>query len=107
MNYYNVYIVKRRTAKTSKNWPTRRRTYREWAAALHRGLVPLNEPFPGGYLLRFAREETGLTQAALARKLRCSQQAVAQAERRRANPTLAFLRRWASACGRRLAIEIR
>jgi DNA-binding XRE family transcriptional regulator len=88
-------------------WAVRRRTYSEWAAAFRRGHVPLEEPFPGGFLLRFAREEVDLTQAALARKLRCSQQAVAQAERRRTNPTLTFLRRWAKACGRQLTIEIR
>lgn len=46
------------------------------------------------------------TQQELARELGCSQQAVAQAERLDSNPTVAFMRRWATACGCQLEIEI-
>jgi transcriptional regulator with XRE-family HTH domain len=48
-----------------------------------------------------------LTQHELADRLNCSQQAIAQAERRASNPTIAFMRRWASACGGRLTLRIR
>lgn len=60
---------------------------------------------PPGYLLRLARERTGLTQTGLGERLGVSQQAVAQAERWDANPTVALMRRWAAACGARLEME--
>jgi transcriptional regulator with XRE-family HTH domain len=55
---------------------------------------------------RVAREAVGLTQSELARRLRCTQQAVAQAERWLSNPTVDFVRRWARACGSTARIEI-
>ena len=63
-------------------------------------------PDPPGYLLRLAREDAGLTQRELARRLARTQQAVAQAERWESNPTVGLMRRWARACGRRLALRI-
>jgi transcriptional regulator with XRE-family HTH domain len=59
---------------------------------------------PIGYLLRRACEEARLTQEEMGRKLGCSQQAVAQAERWASNPTVRFVREWASALGRELHI---
>lgn len=77
----------------------RPRDYAEWDA-LHRwGKLPYWEEIPAGYMLRQARERAGLTQAELAQLLGTSQQAVSQAERWEANPTVAFIRRWARACG--------
>lgn len=67
---------------------------------------PHPDETPVGEMLRQAREEVGLTQVALARQLKCSQQAIAQAERANANHTVEFLRRWARACKRRLSIQI-
>lgn len=60
-----------------------------------------------GEALRRAREQARLTQAGLAHKLGCTQQAIAQAERGVSNPTIAYLRRFAAACGKRVVIEIR
>ncbi len=68
-------------------------------------MLPTWEPHPPGYLLRSAREEAGLEQRELARRLGRSQQAVAQAERWASNPTVGFVRRWAAALG--IEVEIR
>jgi transcriptional regulator with XRE-family HTH domain len=46
-----------------------------------------------------------MTQKDLAARLGVTQQAVAQAERWKANPTIKLLRRWAAACG--ATVEIR
>jgi transcriptional regulator with XRE-family HTH domain len=59
-----------------------------------------------GYLLRLARELAGLTRQELARRLGCSQQAVAQAERWNSNPIASFIRRWATECDRTLQIRV-
>jgi transcriptional regulator with XRE-family HTH domain len=48
-----------------------------------------------------------LTQAELARRAGVSQQAVAQAERWRSNPTVAALRAWSDALGADLELAIR
>ena len=60
-----------------------------------------------GYLLRLAREEAGLSQAELAQRLECTQQAVAQAERWKSNPTVGILRRWAAATSNELHLALR
>jgi DNA-binding XRE family transcriptional regulator len=87
--------------------PRRRpRSYEEWAALRRWRRLPAEEQLVPGYLLRTAREESGLTQQALARRLGCSQQAVSQAERWSANPTAELMRAWAEATGRRLQIEL-
>lgn len=85
---------------------TRPRDYLEWKTLRRWGRLPAWEVSPAGYLLREARERAGLTQAELARRLGCSQQAVAQAERWDGNPTVALLRRWADATGSRLELEL-
>jgi len=82
----------------------RPRDYAEWKWLRRWGQLPTWEELPAGYLLREAREAAGLTQAELAERLGCSQQAVARAERWRSNPTVALLRRWAAATGKRLEI---
>lgn len=84
----------------------RPRAYAEWAALRRWGRLPTWEESPPGYLLRAARETAGLTQKALARRLDCTQQAIAQAERADANPTVGFVRRWASATGARLGLTL-
>lgn len=84
----------------------RPREYREWKALRRWGKLPSWEVSPPGYLLRLARERAGLTQGRLASLLGSSQQAVAQAERRDVNPTVAFIERWMGACGARLTIDI-
>ncbi|HVS04487.1 MAG TPA: helix-turn-helix transcriptional regulator [Thermoanaerobaculia bacterium] len=82
--------------------PRRRpRAYEEWAALRQWGKLPAAERHEPGYLLRQAREAAGLTQADLAGRLGCSQQAVAQAERWGGNPTFAFATAWAEATGHR------
>ena len=83
----------------------RPRTFAEWQALRRWGKLPLWERAVAGYLLREAREQAGLTQKILGQKLGVSQQAVAQAERWSANPTVEFMRRWADACSSRLVIR--
>ena len=85
----------------------RPRDYDEWRTLRRWGMLPDWEIEPPGYLLRMARERARLSQRALAERLGVTQQAVAQAERWDANPTVAFLRRWARACGTDLAIAFR
>lgn len=85
----------------------RPRRFAEWKALRRWGKLPSWELEPVGYLLRVAREGAGLTQEELARRLDCSQQAVAQAERWEGNPTVEFIRRWATACGSRANIRLR
>lgn len=82
----------------------RPRDYTEWKWLRRWGQLPAWEELPAGYLLREAREAAGLTQAELAARLGCSQQAVARAERWPSNPTVALMRRWAAATGRRLEL---
>jgi DNA-binding XRE family transcriptional regulator len=80
--------------------PRRRRprAYLKWAALRRWGQLPPWEEFSAGYLLREARERVHRTQSELAERLGVSQQAIAQAERWRSNPTVHFLRAWAEAC---------
>lgn len=82
------------------------RDFLEWTTLRRWGKLPDWEELSSGYLLREAREKAGLTQRELAARLGTSQQAVSQAERWDANPTVAFMRRWAGVCGARLEIEI-
>ncbi len=84
----------------------RPRDYFEWVTLRRWGKVPYWEESPAGYLLREARERSGLTQADLAGRLGTSQQAVSQAERSDANPTVSLMRRWAEACGAELEIRL-
>lgn len=83
----------------------RPRDYVEWKCLREWGKIPYWEESPPGYLLRETRERAGFTQRDLAKRLGMTQQAVSQAESREANPTIAFMRRWAEACG--LELEIR
>ena len=82
------------------------RSYREWSALRRWGRLPAWEVEPTGYLLRWAREKSGLTQRDLAERLSCSQQAIAQAERWQSNPSVEFLRKWSAACGANLKLEL-
>jgi DNA-binding XRE family transcriptional regulator len=81
------------------------RNFEEWKALRRWNKLPEEEEAVPGFLLRLAREEAGLTQTQLARRLGITQQAVAQAERWSSNPTWNLLRAWAEACGRRIVIE--
>ena len=56
--------------------------------------------------LRWARQDVGLTQAELARRVGVSQQQVAKLERPGANPSIATLRRVADALGLRLELDL-
>ncbi|MEM6702009.1 MAG: helix-turn-helix transcriptional regulator [Acidobacteriota bacterium] len=58
-----------------------------------------------GFLLRLSREEAGLSQAQMADRLGCSQQAVSQAERWESNPTVRFLQSWTEALDLELVID--
>lgn len=85
----------------------RPRSFAEWKALRGWGKLPAWEVEPVGYLLRLGRQNAGLTQAALAKRLGCTQQAIAQAERWESNPTIDFVRRWAGACGAEVKIGLR
>jgi len=86
----------------------RPRCYAEWEALRRWNKLPEWEDAPIGFLLRAAREQAGWTQAQLGRRLRTSQQAVAQAERPDSNPTVGFVRRWLESLpgGQRLKISV-
>ena len=96
----------RRAFNVGKLKRSRPRSYAEWKALRRWGKLPEWETPAPGYVLRLAREEAGLTQGALASLLGVTQQAVAQAERWAANPTMAFVERWAEACGGRMVLRI-
>lgn len=85
----------------------RPRSYLEWETLRRWRSLPPWEDTPAGYLLRRAREGAEVTQREMGRRLGCSQQAVAQAERWASNPTIRFIRDWARALGRNLDISIK
>lgn len=85
---------------------TRPRRYAEWVELFRWEKIPTWEWTPPGYLLKFVREEQGLTQGELASRLGTSQQAVAQAERETSNPTIGFIERWLEAAGSERTIQI-
>ncbi|MGH7588411.1 MAG: helix-turn-helix transcriptional regulator [Gemmatimonadota bacterium] len=82
------------------------RDFFEWRTLRAWEKLPEWEEVPPGYLLRETREKAQLTQRELAARLGTTQQAVSQAEKWDANPTVALMRRWADACGAVLEIEI-
>ena len=92
-----------RPARLSRGRP---RAFPEWQALRRWGKLPPWEAQVAGYLLRQAREDAGLTQRELGQRLGISQQAVAQAERWSANPTVGFMRKWAASCGAELLIAL-
>lgn len=69
--------------------------------------VPIPQRLALTLALRWARQDAGLTQAALARQLGVSQQAVAKVEHPDANPTLDTLLRVAAALGMSLTLDRR
>jgi len=94
-------------ANTMPNLTRRRpRNFLEWRTLREWGKLPERERAVWGYILRIAREGSGLTQAELARSLGVTQQAVAQAERWDSNPTVAFIERWSTACNCKLEMRI-
>jgi len=84
----------------------RPRAFVEWRTLRRWGKLPHWEQQIAGYLLRDARESAGLTQNQLGRRLGVSQQAIAQAERWQANPTIGLMRRWVAACGGTLDLVV-
>lgn len=85
----------------------RPRGFVEWKTLRRWGQLPADEASVPGYLLRLAREDSGLTQKELAGRLGTTQQSVAQAERWRSNPTVSFMRTWIDACGKELILDTR
>jgi DNA-binding XRE family transcriptional regulator len=83
----------------------RPRAFAEWQALRRWGKLPTWERDVAGFLMRQAREDAGLTQRELAVRLGVTQQAVAQAERWDANPSVDLLRRWAAATGTSLVLS--
>ena len=89
-----------------RRFRSRPRAFLEWQALRRWGKLPSWESQVAGYLLRAARVAAGLTQRELAQRLAVTQQAVGQAERWSANPSVAFMVRWVEACGGTLEISI-
>lgn len=83
----------------------RPRAFAEWQALRRWGKLPAWERDVAGYVMRQAREDAGLAQRELAARLGVTQQAVAQAERWVANPSVDLLRRWAAATGATLVLS--
>jgi DNA-binding XRE family transcriptional regulator len=107
---YNINIVKN-DPPAGKKLPTslkrrRPRSFIEWKTLKAWEQLPAWEAEPAGYLLRLVREDEGLSQQEMAKRLGCSQQAVAQAERFASNPTIGFVRAWARAVERRLEVVL-
>jgi transcriptional regulator with XRE-family HTH domain len=67
--------------------------------------VPVSPRLGLTLAIRWARQDAGLSQAALARQLGVSQQAVAKVEHPDANPTLDTLLRVAAALGMSLTLD--
>jgi transcriptional regulator with XRE-family HTH domain len=67
--------------------------------------IPIPQRLALTLALRWARQDAGLSQAALARQLGVSQQAVAKVEHPDANPTLDTLLRVAAALGMSLTLD--
>lgn len=85
---------------------SRPRAYEEWKALRDWGRLPDWEPLRAGFVLRAAREDSGVTQVELAARLGVSQQAVARAERAGSNPTATLLEAWSRVLGARVRLEI-
>ncbi len=68
--------------------------------------VPVSTQFSALLAIRFAREEAGITQAELARRMRVRQQIIARLERPGSNPTVGTLDRVANALGRSFDIHL-
>lgn len=84
----------------------RPRSFIEWRTLRRWHRLPQWERDVAGYLLRLARVEAGLSQQELAERLGITQQAVSRAEQWSSNPTVAMMRRWSSACGRQVKLEL-
>ena len=67
--------------------------------------IPIPQRLVLTLAIRWARQDAGLSQAALARQLGVSQQAVAKVEHPDANPTLDTLLRVAAALGMSLSLD--
>ena len=104
----------RQMSPPAAGWPVdplqlrrrRPRSYTEWKALKSWGRLLTWEVSAPGFELRRAREEAGLTQAALAGRLEVTQQAVARAEGWESNPTVALIEAWATAVGGRVVLAI-
>ena len=68
--------------------------------------VDVNPQLTVAVELRWARQDAGLTQAELARRVGVSQQQVAKLERPGANPSIATLRKVTAALGVRLELRL-
>ena len=85
----------------------RPRSFAEWRVLSRWGKLPAWEIDVPGFLLRQARENAGLTQTMLAKRLGISQQAVSRAEKWNSNPTIGLMRQWLAACQARLELNVR
>lgn len=65
------------------------------------------ENFKIGVLLRLSREQAGLTQEEIARKLRTKKSAISRIENHAEDIRLSTLRKYAEALGKRISLEIR
>ena len=84
-----------------------RKSFRRWdkEPAFRRAYAGLADEFALAAALIDARAQSGLSQQAVARRMRTSQQAVSRLEGGTANPSLRLLRRFAQATGTRLKIS--
>ena len=64
------------------------------------------EAFQLGALLKLAREQSGLTQAQVARKLKTNKSAISRIENHAENMRLSTLRRYAKALGKRVTLDL-
>ena len=83
---------------------------REHSPAFRAAYVALDDEFAALAVLLKARKDAGLTQAEVATKMGVSQPVLARIEsslgNRKHAPSLSTLRKYATACGRRLVIQM-
>ena len=75
-------------------------------ASFSQGFESGYEEFKIGVLLRHSREEAGLTQEQLARKLKTKKSAISRIENHAEDIRLSTLERFAEAIGKRLHLDI-
>jgi len=71
-----------------------------------RVVVPVNAGLAAAILLRWARQDAGLSQSQLAQRAGVSQQQIAKLENPDENPTLGTLSRVAGALGLQLTVDV-
>jgi DNA-binding XRE family transcriptional regulator/predicted RNase H-like HicB family nuclease len=82
-----------------------RPTPHKGSKSVERWEIPISARLSAALLIRWRRQELGLSQRQLAQRLKVSQQQIAKLENPDENPTLATLERAAAALGMRFSLD--